>query len=283
MNRSYIGPSYQREAFRYLMEDADEVTSENNIRVLGISDFPNSPHLVNKRAYENNIWVLGISDFPNSPHLVNKRAYDIQLESGEVQSQYRSRIGFKPHALPIGYYTMVVEFLPPEMDNNVSVTPEGTTISISKHATHIFTKYTKSLINFHRWNSTPPQFTWTCTGDLATKDSEVENDPKVYDPAFSIEEGQMVLQTDLSLNGNRLIRPSYINNGYLDSGKSNPRFVLNGVDIISFPAGVIFKRIDVIACVLAPALPLPLPRIRKFPLCSFRLHTVPSLGDWRIG
>ena len=119
MDRSHLTPSQRRDALRYLMEDADESTSENNIRILGISDFPNSPHQVNKKAY--NI-------------------------------QYRSRIGFNLNPLP-----MVIEFFPPEM-NNVSVTPEATTISISNYASNIFTKCIKTLVNFHRWNSTPPQF-----------------------------------------------------------------------------------------------------------------------------
>ena len=33
------------------MEDADGSSSENNIGVLGINDFPESPHQINKKAY----------------------------------------------------------------------------------------------------------------------------------------------------------------------------------------------------------------------------------------
>jgi len=33
------------------MENADESSSENNINVLGIDDYPESPHQVNKKAY----------------------------------------------------------------------------------------------------------------------------------------------------------------------------------------------------------------------------------------
>ena len=42
----------KRDAFRYLMEDTDESSSENNIEVLGIVDFSNSPHQINKKAYQ---------------------------------------------------------------------------------------------------------------------------------------------------------------------------------------------------------------------------------------
>ena len=130
VNRSLLTPSHWKDTFRYLMEDGAEATSEYNIR------------------------VLGISDFPNSPHQVNRKAYNIQLVLGE-DIQYRSRIGFNLHPLLVGYYTMIVEFFPPEI-TNVSTTPKATTISISNFTSTIFTKHTKTLINFHRWKITPP-------------------------------------------------------------------------------------------------------------------------------
>ena len=143
VNKSHINSPQKKDAFRYLMEDADESSSENNIS------------------------VLGINDFPNSPHQINKKAYDIQLVlEKDTPNQYRSRLGFNLHPLPISYYTMVVEWFPPEM-NEVSVTPQATTISISDHTTKTFEKHTKTLIHFHRWNSSPP-FTSTCMVRSAT-------------------------------------------------------------------------------------------------------------------
>ena len=88
----------KRDAFRYLMEDTDESSSENNIEVLGINDFPESPHQINKKAYQ-----LKLLFEKGSPY------------------QYRSRLGFNLYKLPVGYYTMVVEWFPPEM-NEISVT-----------------------------------------------------------------------------------------------------------------------------------------------------------------
>ena len=75
----------KKDAFRYLMEDADESSSENNID------------------------VLGINDFPESPHQINKKAYFLKLLFEKDSHQYRSRLGFNLHPLPVGYYTMVVE------------------------------------------------------------------------------------------------------------------------------------------------------------------------------
>ena len=49
IHESHITSSAQKkDAFRYLMEDTDESSSENNINVLGINDFPESPHQVNQ-------------------------------------------------------------------------------------------------------------------------------------------------------------------------------------------------------------------------------------------
>ena len=66
-----INSGQKRDAFRYLMEDTDESSSENNIKVLGINDFPNSPHQINKKAYQ--LQLLFEKGSPN---------------------QYRSRLGF---------------------------------------------------------------------------------------------------------------------------------------------------------------------------------------------
>ena len=41
----------KKDAFRYIMEEVDESTSENNIIVDCIKDFLDSPHDVNKKAY----------------------------------------------------------------------------------------------------------------------------------------------------------------------------------------------------------------------------------------
>jgi len=110
IHESHITSSTQkRDAFRYLMEDVDVSSSENNIKVLGINDFSASPHQINKKAY-----FLQLLFEKSSPH------------------QYRSRLGFNLHPLPVGYYTMVVEWFPPEM-NEISVTAQGTTISISNY------------------------------------------------------------------------------------------------------------------------------------------------------
>ena len=220
-----INSGQKKDAFRYLMEDTDESSSEYNIEVLGIVDFSNSPHQINKKAYQ--LKLLFQKSSPN---------------------QYQSRLGFNLYKLPVGYYTLVVEWFPPEM-SELSVAVQGTTISISNYATKTFENYTKTVINFHRWGSSPPQFIYldlygTVTfpslltiGHLivyGVKETISNVDPSVYDTAFVIENGKMVMETDLSLNGHRLRGSVHYINGILNAKNGNT-FLLNGCDKIIIP------------------------------------------------
>ena len=237
IHESHITSSAQkRDAFRYLMEDTDESSSENNIEVLGINDFPESPHQINKKAY----------------------SLKLLFEKGSP-NQYQSRLGFNLYKLPVGYYTMLVEWFPPEM-NELSVTPQATTISISNYTTKTFEKYAKTVIHFHRWGSSPPQYIYLdlhgtvsnpslmTIGHLivyGVKETISNVDPSVYDTAFVIENGKMVMQTDLSLNGHQLRSSIHYINGFLNSTKGDKNFVLNGAEIISLPGEAILKNIDI--------------------------------------
>jgi len=124
---------------------------------------------------------------------------------------------------------MVVEWFPPEM-NEVSVTSQAMTISICNHTTETFEKYTKTVIHFHRWGSSPPQYpyldphgtvrnpSFMTIGHLivyGVKETISNVDPSVYDTAFVIENGQMVMQTDLSLNGRNLSGPIHHIHGWV--------------------------------------------------------------------
>ena len=220
-----INSGQKKDAFRYLMENDDESSSELNIQVLGIVDFSNSPHQINKKAYQ--LKLLFQKSSPN---------------------QYQSRIGFNLFKLQIGYYSLVVEWFPPEM-SELSVAVQGTTISISNYATKTFEKYTKTVINFHRWGSSPPQFIYLDLHGTVTfpslltighlivygvKETISNVDPSVYDTAFVIENGKLVMETDLSLNGHRLRGSVHYINGILNTKNGNT-FLLNGCDKIIIP------------------------------------------------
>ena len=194
VDHSHISPSgLQRDAFRYLMEDTDDSSSENNIQVTGIVDFAAPPHQINKKAYEFTL-----------------------VKDTDGSNDYRSRIGFNLFKLPLGYYTFVVEYFPPEM-TNVIVTAQGTTISINSQTTKTFGNYVKTLVKFHNWRKTTPDYifinlhgktTSSTTGHLIVYDvrgyvSSVE--PRVYDTAFVVENGNMVMQTNLNMNNHKII------------------------------------------------------------------------------
>ena len=191
-----INSGQRKDAFRYLMENADESSSESNIQVLGIVDFSKSPHQINKKAYQ--LRLLFQKSSPN---------------------QYQSRLGFNLYQLPFGYYTFVVEWFPPEM-SELSVTVQGTTISISNYATKTFENYTKTVVNFHRWSSSPPQFIYLNLNGTVTfpslltighlivygvKETISNVDPSVYDTAFVVENGKMVMETKLDMNNHKII------------------------------------------------------------------------------
>ena len=194
VDHSHVSPSgLQRDAFRYLMEDTDDSSSENNIRVTGIVDFVASPHQINKKAYEFTL-----------------------VKDTDGSNDYRSRIGFNLFKLPLGYYTFVVEYFPPEM-NNVIVTAQGTTISIASQTTKTFGNYTKTLVKFHNFTKTTPDFIFinlhgktisSTTGHLivyGVKGYVSSVEPKVYDTAFVVENGKMVMETDLDMNGKSIL------------------------------------------------------------------------------
>ena len=255
-----INSGQKKDAFRYLMENDDESSSESNIQVLGIVDFSNSPHQINKKAYQ-----LKLMFQKSSPN------------------QYQSRLGFNLFKLPVGYYTLVVEWFPPEM-NELSVTVQGTTISISNYVTKTFENYTKTVINFHRWGSSPPQFIYLNLNGTVTfpslltighlivygvKETISNVDPSVYDTAFAIENGKMVMETDLSLNGHHLSGSIHYINGYLNT-KNGYAFLLNGLDKILFLNDVQIMNITVFY----------LKRKNKYPLVNLKIkkHTL-NLND----
>ena len=199
----------------------------------------------------------------------------VRIFSGIAQSV---PITNRLYKLPIGHYTMVVEWFPPEM-NHVTLTPQATTISISNHTTKIFEKYTKTIIHFHRWDSSPPQFLYLDLHGTVSKPSSmsighlivygvketVSNvDPSVYDTTFVIENGKMVMETDLSLNGHNLSGSVHYIHGYLNTNNGYA-FLLNDLDKLFFLNDLQIMNITVFY----------LKRKNKYPLVKLKIkkHT----------
>ena len=119
--KSHLVSSHIENAFKYLL-DQDESSSEKNIIVNGIQDFNGSPHK-------------------------NKKAYSIDLVYTPGTQNYDSKIGINLYSLPIGKYTIIMEYYFPE-DINISLVAESSTAVINKQVTTSFSNHKKQLVQF---------------------------------------------------------------------------------------------------------------------------------------
>ena len=121
--KSQIDSSNKKNALKYLL-DADESSSENNIVVLGISDFPQSPHK-------------------------NKLAYKVGLQKNPNSNDYQSKIGFNLYPLSIGKFTSVLEYYPLGSHTNIQLSAQATTANIHKTIQKSFSDHVKILVQFN--------------------------------------------------------------------------------------------------------------------------------------
>ena len=93
--KKYVDDSHNttglpKDSFRYVMEEVDESTSESGITEVAIVDFPNSPHLYNKKAY----------------------AFKVAKDDTNL---FAGRLGLDMYLLPEGEFTLCIEFFPAKM------------------------------------------------------------------------------------------------------------------------------------------------------------------------
>ena len=188
--------SHPKDVFRYLMEDPLQSSSESNTVVTGIVDFQQSPHKINKKAYALKI---------------NKRSSD---------NMFLRRIGFNMFKIPEGEYTICVEFFPGKMDG-VNVNAVSTALNVNQQATKVFVNYSRSIIHMHKWRISPPEYLmldlkWQGKAEdssaanahliiYGVKEFQPDVESAVFDSPFAIENGVMTMETDLNLNGKRLL------------------------------------------------------------------------------
>ena len=217
--------SHPKDEFRYLMEDPLQSSSESNIVVTGIVDFQQSPHRINKKAYALKI---------------NKRSSD---------NMFLGRIGFDMFKISEGEYTICVEFFPGKMDG-VNVNAVSTALNVNRQATKVFVNYSRSIIHMHKWRISPPEYLmldlkWQGKADDASpgdahliiygvKEFQPDVESAVFDSPFTIENGVMVMETDLNLNGKRLLNynpksKAVILGDYRKApGRERAKFTING-------------------------------------------------------
>ena len=196
VEKSHVSQSgLQKNVFLYQMTDVNESSSESNITVTGIKDFENTPHTLFKKAYH---------------FTIGKNA----------QNEYNARIGFNFNPVPTGAYTYVVEYFPPFMID-VSVDCRSTPLNVNKQIFKKFPTYVKNIVQIHKWQMTTPDYLMIdlkSKGGAATptrgdgrlivygiKGTHNDVSSSVLDTPYVVENGKMVMETDLDLNGKSLL------------------------------------------------------------------------------
>ena len=200
--KSHLLPSHIENAFKYL-SDQDESWSERNIIVNGIQDYNGSPHK-------------------------NKKAYDIDLIYTSGTQNYDSKIGINLYPLPVGKFTIIMEYYFPE-DINISMLAEVSTAIINKQTITHFPSYKKQLVQINQQTKDTPDylfFTIRGSGTTATNPEGylvfygvkewVDTVPsEMYDHVletgmFEYDNGNMKIFHDIDLNNNKIINSSGI-------------------------------------------------------------------------
>ena len=238
VEKSHVSQSgLQKNVFLYQMTDDLESSSESNITVTGIKDFPNTPHTLFKKAYH---------------FTIGKNA----------QNEYNARIGFNFNPVPTGAYTYVVEYFPPFMID-VSVDCRSTPLNVNKQIFKKFPTYVKNIVQIHKWQMATPDYLMI---DLKSKGGEAtptrgdgrlivygitgtHNDvsSSVLDTPYVVENGKMVMETDLDLNGKSLLNYNPPKSKTVIFGKydktSGKYFTINDSNIFKFGFDFTIKKI----------------------------------------
>ena len=238
VEKSHVSQSgLQKNVFLYQMSDVNESSSESNITVTGIKDFANTPHTLFKKAYH---------------FTIGKNA----------QNEYNARIGFNFYRVPTGAYTYVVEYFPPFMID-VSVDCRSTPLNVNKQIFKKFPTYVKNIVQIHKWQMATPDYLMI---DLKSKGGEAtptrgdgrlivygitgtHNDvsSSVLDTPYVVENGKMVMETDLDLNGKSLLNYNPPKSKTVIFGKydktSGKMLTINDSNIFKFGFDFIIKKI----------------------------------------
>ena len=195
LEQSHLLASSKKNEFLYL-DSPDDTSSKYNIVVNGF-----------------------VNNFRESPHR-NKKAYDITLQKDSGSNNYRSRMGFNLFPLPLGTYTLVFEFFPPEM-TNIDLSVQATSAYIHKQVQKDFSSYSKMLVQINNNSKSLPDYIYltmhgTATATPAqgylivygTKDWSDSLNPEIYDHAlaeemFEYDNGNMKMNTTLDMAGNK--------------------------------------------------------------------------------
>ena len=226
ISKANIKPSHTpKNAFKYLMDDVNEWSSEYNIKVLSFSDLAESPHSWDKR-------VLNITPVKDGKN-------------------YRFRLGLQMFPMKINEtYSLIVELYNRDFKTwgRQETYVEATGIWLKSHNTTKFQHqygssgdlyYSKTLIKFKKTSSSAPVFVYYTVhfddkgGDMITYPKDFKNqvyivaygiigetdhvDSEVYDKheAYEIDKNKMRMLVPLDMNNNRLLNVPISNEGII--------------------------------------------------------------------
>ena len=197
VDNSFITPSGpMKNVLQYVMDDVNQTSSEFGITVLGIFDFPQTPHVINKKAIK----------------------FQMRLQAND-NTRYYSRLGLNMYSLPKGQYTFMIEFFPPTK-TRVELNCLSTTINVDRQVLGRVSNAWKNVTWITKNVTTPNEYLMVdmkCGVDQNSSDNVgwlivwgvVEHHSSVpsavYDRPYLVENGKMVMETDLDLNGKRLL------------------------------------------------------------------------------
>ena len=259
--KKYVDDSHNttglpKDSFRYLMEEVDESSSES-----GITE-------------------AAIVDFPNSPHLYNKKAYDFKVAKDDT-NLFAGRLGLNMYKLPEGEFTLCIEFFPAKM-TGVSVNVVSASLNVGKQTTKKLPNYSRSIVHLHKWRISPPEYIyldlkWQGTAQDLSKEGaklivygiagshdDVPSD--VFDAPFAFEGRKMVMETDLDLNGHKILN-SNLKNNFMLLG----RFRKSGNEINVLFDNFFNDIVSPIRCKLIKAFSQILSKISSFPQLTLAL------------
>ena len=178
----------------------------------------------NQTSSERNITVNSFSDWTNSPHKYNKRAYDVTLQRHSGADSYDSKLGVNLYSAGAGKFTIIFEFHNPIEFSNVNITASASTSTINKQTQRKFDNHTKVVIQVDNSSLQTPDYLYyriqgkalqgTVNGHIIiygvrglvdSVDSDIYNDIFYYlNENFEDDSGDMKIKKDVNLDNHKI-------------------------------------------------------------------------------
>ena len=221
----------------------------------------------NELSSERDIIVHGLVDFDLSPH-VNKKAFDIDVVYTSGSQRYNSKIGVNLYPLPMGNYTLVMEYFFPE-NISISLVAQATKVTISKQTRANFPEYKQITVHFVKSSNPLSDYLYFYIRGGGTTSTNPEGylifygvkgfldvvPPKIYSHPlnsgmFLFDDDKMKMNMDLDLNGHALVgvQNSFFIHGYFEKSQ-------NPIDVVFQFTNQIVPRDCILTNVLCYFLP----------------------------